>query len=347
MSEISRAAPLVCICVPTFNAERTLAETLESILGQTYRELTVLVVDNASTDKTLEIADSYAAADRRVRVHRNSANVGGEGNFTRCLALACGDYTGIFHSDDIYTAEMVARQVALLESRPEAGAVFSMAQLIDERGVPGRIYKLPPELRRDKESVYDFKEIFRALLKYGNFFFCPGVLARTAVYRDYIRKWDGGGFLSSADLDVWLRILLRHKIGIIDEPLLRYRGGAASSFSYTAARKKTAPHDMLPVFDAYIQGAAAGLMGRRERADYSLLVLKDKTNRAFNYFTVGDGRTGRGLLGGLFSPGSLLHSLRSAFHLKVMLYGYAVYFLSWLPLSGKARAFIASSRFKG
>lgn len=342
---IEAASPLVCICVPAYNSAATLPETLDSLLAQTYRNLSILVVDNASTDRTVEIAEGYAARDSRVRVVRNSENVGGEGNFSRCLGLASGKYTAIFHSDDIYTEGMVGEQVAFLEAHPEAGAVFSMAQLIDAQGKPGRVYRVPPELRGRDE--YGFDEIFRAVLRYGNFFFCPGVMARSEVYREYIRKWDAGGFNTSADLDVWLRVLLRHKIGIIDEPLLHYRGAAASSYSYTAARKKTAPHDLFKVLEAYINGRAAGLMGKNERADYALLVLKDNINRAFIYFVAGEPKTGRALLGGLFRVGNLFHSFSSAEQLKNVLYGYAVYALSWLPLGEKARLAVCRARFGG
>lgn len=335
----------VCICVPTYNAEKTLPETLDSILGQTWRDLEVLVVDNASTDRTAEIADGYAARDSRVRVLRNSENVGGEGNFTRCLALASGKYTAVFHSDDIYTPEMISRMAAFLDANPEAGAVFSMAQLIDAAGKPGRIYRMPPELRG--RNKFGFDEIFRAVLKYGNFFFCPGVMARSEVYRDYIRKWDAGGFNTSADLDVWLRILLRHKIGIIDEPLLRYRGAADSSYSYTAARKKTAPHDMFKVLEAYINGRAAGQMGETERSDYALLVLKDDINRAFNFFAGGETKAAKALLSGLFCLANILHSFASLEHIKTMLYGYAVYLLCWLPLGDGPRRAICRTRFGG
>lgn len=342
---IETASPLVCICVPTYNSAATLSETLDSLLVQTYRNLSILVVDNASTDRTMEIAEGYAVRDSRVRVVRNSENVGGEANFTRCLGLASGKYTAIFHSDDIYTEGMVREQVAFLEAHPEAGAVSSMAQLIDAQGKLGRVYRVPPELRGRNE--FGFDEIFRAVLRYGNFFFCPGVMARSEVYREYIRKWDSGGFNTSADLDVWLRILLRHKIGIIDEPLLHYRGAAASSYSYTAARKKTAPHDLFKVLEAYINGRAAGLMGKNEQADYALLVLKDNINRAFIYFVAGEPKTGRALLGGLFRAGNLFHSFSSAEQLKNVLYGYAVYALSWLPLGEKARLAVCRARFGG
>lgn len=338
--------PLVCVCVPTYNSEKTLAETLNSILSQTYRNLSVLVVDNASTDGTLKIANGYATSDKRLGVIRNSENVGGEGNFTRCLSLACGEYTAIFHSDDVYAPGIVAEEVAFLEAHREAGAVFPMAQSIDGRGTPGRIYRFPPELRGRSPAVYGFDEVFRALLKYGNFFFCPGVMARTMVYKDYVKKWDAGGYNTSADLDVWLRILLLGKIGLIDKPLLLYRGAASTSFSFSAARKNTSPHDMLRVFEAYIKGPAAALMGEQETECYRFLVLKDNVNRAFNYFVSGDASSGRALLERSFSFRDVVAAFNCGVWLKTLLYGYVVYFLSWLPLWKGARGVIASFRYK-
>lgn len=341
------AGPLVCICVPTFNAARTLPETLESILAQSYRNLSVLIVDNASTDDTAEIADAYAARDNRVRVLRHAENIGPEPNFTRCLQLACGDYTAVFHADDIYTRTMVSEQVAFLEEHPQAGAVFTMAVCIDAEGKPGRIYKLPPELNRADSPLYSFPEIFRALLKYGNFFFCPSAMAKTPVYRDYIKVWDAANYRTSADLDVWLRILKSYPVGILPAPLLRYRGAAVSSYSYTALRKKTVPHDMLRVFEAYASGFAAEFMGDKERSDFRILVLKDNINRAFNLIASGRRAEAFLLLRGLFQLKNLLYAVKSATHFKVIAYGYVVLAFALPPLPESLRARIFKTRYNG
>ena len=126
---MNNASPMVCICIPTYNAAATIRETLTSILAQTYTNLVIHVSDNASTDKTLEIVESMA--DSRIHIHRHENNIGAEGNFTRCIQLATGKYTAIFHADDLYGADMVAKQVAFLESHPDAGAVFTEAEMID------------------------------------------------------------------------------------------------------------------------------------------------------------------------------------------------------------------------
>ncbi|HBW21948.1 MAG: hypothetical protein A2X28_01880 [Elusimicrobia bacterium GWA2_56_46] len=336
--------PLVCICVPAYNAGLTLAETLDSILGQTYGNLKIFIVDNASTDNTLEIADAYAKKDPRITVVRNDVNVGGEGNFTRCLQLATGEYTAIYHSDDIYTPRMVEEEVLFLEAHREAGAVFSMAVAIDGKGREGRLYKLPAWLRAQNKDEYGFDDLFRAMLKYGNFLFCPAAMARTEVYRDRIKVWDAGNYGSSADGNVWLRIAQNFPIGIIDKPLLKYRI-SVSSFSYHAARGKTGPHNMFRVFNDYIKGPAAALMGADERKDYEVLVLKDNINRAFNLLLSGKKKEAAALLPGVFRPGLILYGLRSPEHFRVLVSGYFVFLCLALPVNETIKKLLWKVKF--
>lgn len=334
----------VCICIPAYNAEGTLAATLDSILAQTYQHIKVVVVDNASTDDTYKIASGYAEKDARVSVSRNPENIGGEGNFTRCIELASGDYTAIFHSDDIYSPEMVTRQVEYLDNNPGSGAVFAMAVNIDSAGKEGRIHRLPAELRAGAPGPYDFELMFKSMLRNGNFLFCPSAMVRTSVYRDDVKVWDIGLYATSSDADVWLRILKKHTVGVIDAPLLKYRVGQAS-FSYHASRLRTAPHDMLKVFREYLDGYASDIAGDPERRDFRLLELKDTVNRGFNLLVSGCRSESSSLLHSLF----VFQVVRDVFSrpdlLKILCYGYFVYVLSLIPLSSGLRASLARARY--
>lgn len=338
------ANPLVCVCVPAYNSGRTIAETLDSILGQTYKNLRVYVVDNASTDNTLEIVEACAKKDARVRVFRNEKNVGAEGNFTRCLQLAAGDYTALFHADDIYTPRMIEEEVVFMETHREAGAVFTMAVAIDRVGKEGHIYTLPSGLRVINKKVYGFADIFRAMLKYGNFLFCPAAMARTVVYRDLIKTWDPGNYGSSADGHVWLRILQKYPIGIIDKPLLKYRI-SPGSFSYHLARAKTEPHKIFRLFDDYIKGPAAGFIGSAERKDYEFLILKDNMNRAFNLLALGRRNEVPPLLGAIFSADNIAHALKSAGHFKVIVLSYGAWLLSIFPMGESLKKLVLRTKF--
>src|SRR2546425_9420098 len=97
----ARAAPQVSVGLPVYNGERYLAEALDSLLTQSYEDFELIICDNASTDRTGEIARSYAAKDKRVRYARNDKNLGAGGNFRRGFALASGEYFRWAASDDV------------------------------------------------------------------------------------------------------------------------------------------------------------------------------------------------------------------------------------------------------
>ncbi len=89
---MTSGAPRVSIGLPVFNGERYLARAIDSILAQDFRDLELVVCDNASTDRTAEICAAYARRDPRVRYHRNPRNLGAGPNYDRCFHLARGEY---------------------------------------------------------------------------------------------------------------------------------------------------------------------------------------------------------------------------------------------------------------
>lgn len=277
---MSNASPLVCICIPTYNAAATIRETLASILAQTYANLVIHVSDNASTDETLAIVESMG--DPRVSIHRHEKNIGGEGNFTRCIQMATGKYTAIFHADDLYGADMVEKQVAFLESHPEAGAVFTEAEMVDERSKKIGEITFPGDLVSLGDQV-SFADIFKSVLRYSNFLICPSAMLRTDIYLNEITVWRGDTFGTGADLDVWLRVARRHSIGIMPERLMRYRISATQGTQ--ALRERTTRGDFFRVIDHYLaEGSIKGMLTPRDLNNYSRLERTDKAVRATNLF---------------------------------------------------------------
>src|SRR5690349_20149168 len=117
-----RAHPLVSIVIPVYNGEKYLRDSLDSILAQTYLHTEVLVMDDASTDGTAAILESYGD---RIQVYRQPGNRGIYANANDGISKARGDYIAIYHADDVYRPQMVEREVEFLEAFPEAGAVFT------------------------------------------------------------------------------------------------------------------------------------------------------------------------------------------------------------------------------
>jgi glycosyltransferase involved in cell wall biosynthesis len=140
--------PLISILIPVFNRAQLIGRAIESALNQTYSNIEVIVVDNASTDDTYNVAKRYAQQDRRVRVYQNIENIGPVRNWRRCAELAKGEFAGLLFSDDWYEPTFVEKALEYLED-PEIGFVFSKVKLVDVRE-PGQevkklVYDIPYE----------------------------------------------------------------------------------------------------------------------------------------------------------------------------------------------------------
>ena len=126
--------PLVSIGLPVFNGAQFLTEAIESILGQTYQNIELVLSDNASTDSTPEICARFAARDRRVRSTRLSENIGGLPNFNRVFSLATGRYFMWASHDDLLLPTYVEKCVACLEADASVVLAYSKLITIDDAG---------------------------------------------------------------------------------------------------------------------------------------------------------------------------------------------------------------------
>jgi len=213
--------PRVTICVPARNAAITISRTLDSILAQDYPNYEVFVCDNSSTDNTIEIVKGYQ--NRGVRYYINPDISGGaEANWNYALNLAEGPLVAIYHADDIYAPDMVRKQVEFMQVNSSASAVFTMSERINEKDQPIRVgnLKLPKEFKG--QDLFSFPELFNAVLKYGTITIVPTMMARKSIL-DKVGNFDWQQFYSASDIDLYLRIAKIGPIGIIDEPLHKYR----------------------------------------------------------------------------------------------------------------------------
>ena len=124
----------VSVLIPAYNRARYIGETLRCVLGQDYGNLEVIVLNDASTDDTVEVVKSFS--DPRIKLFHNERNLGLAGVRNRLLELATGDFLAWQDSDDLCTPDRIALQVNFLESNPKVLAVGSAATLIDENGNP-------------------------------------------------------------------------------------------------------------------------------------------------------------------------------------------------------------------
>jgi glycosyltransferase involved in cell wall biosynthesis len=131
--------PTVSIGLAVYNGDRYLEEALDSILAQTFTDFELIISDNASTDRTAEICQRYAAQDPRIRYSRNETNIGGANNENLTFRLARGKYFRWAAHDDKLAPELLEKCVAVLAREPEVVLCHTMIAEIDENGTPIKV----------------------------------------------------------------------------------------------------------------------------------------------------------------------------------------------------------------
>jgi glycosyltransferase involved in cell wall biosynthesis len=128
------SAPLVSVVMATYNGARFLPLQLDSILGQTYPNLEIIVVDDASQDATRDILADYQRRDSRIRVLHALENRGVVATFEEALGHAAGEFVAFSDQDDIFHPEKIARQVEHLQANSAADLCLSDLSVIDDEG---------------------------------------------------------------------------------------------------------------------------------------------------------------------------------------------------------------------
>lgn len=152
--------PLVTIGIPSYNSAAHIREALDSALAQTYEPLEILVVDDASTDATHQIAAAYD--DPRLSVCVNDTNLGLAGNHNRVIEMARGEYVKVLHADDILAPGAIEAQAKALSENPEVALVTCKRAIIDEEGrrIVNRGAPWP-------EGVRDGRDVVREVVRSG------------------------------------------------------------------------------------------------------------------------------------------------------------------------------------
>lgn len=187
---MSAAKPRVSIGLPVYNGERYLRQAIDSILAQTFTDFELIISDNASTDATAEIGQTYAAQDARVRYHRNAVNLGAARNYNRLVELAAGEYFKWASHDDLIASEYLERCLAVLDRQPAAVLCYPQACFIDADGQFLAADPFGLELRapRPRERYAAYHQRFRHSRKCNAVFgvMRTAILRRTAMIGNYV-----------------------------------------------------------------------------------------------------------------------------------------------------------------
>lgn len=220
MSEKSQnPEDLVSICIPVFNGEKTIRKTIDSIINQTYKNMEIIIVDNCSTDSTVDIVQEFK--DSRIRLILNDIHLPcGEYNWNRCFQYVHGEYIALFHADDVYLPQMVSRQIETFKRFPSVGSIFTRGNIINELDeIIGEI-QLPPEIKTGEPFTYF--QLLTSILENGDFLLCSSAMLRSDLYKK-LSPFRYDQFGSASDLDMWLRTTKCAPGLILNEKLMNYR----------------------------------------------------------------------------------------------------------------------------
>lgn len=270
--------PLVSIVVPVYNGERFIRESLDSLLNQSYPNVEIIVINDASTDDTPKIINFYSG---KISQYHNEENRGIYETMNRGIECANGQYIAIYHADDIYHPNIVEREVEFLEQYPEAGAVFCKDIFIDEDGREYDRLQLPPEVQG--ERPLDYSTILNAMLRHMNCFLrCPSCMVRASVYQD-VGSYRPSQFVNTSDLEMYLRIAQQYPIGILEDYLFRYRHSTQQS-SHQYHHLRTDPDRFFRIVDLYLENGGNALAREDALVAYEGHRAEDHLMRTINHY---------------------------------------------------------------
>lgn len=209
--------PKVSVIIPSYNHEKYVAEAIQSVLDQTYQDFEIVVTDDGSTDKTVEVIKQFS--DSRIKLFVFEENQGACIAANHCIKNAVGEFISLLNSDDAYKPHKLEKQINFLDKNPEIGAVFSYPEFIDE-----------DSQLITKKHFYQttFQKPNRTRFEWLNYFFyngnciChPTILIRKECY-DIVGLYDPR-YAQLPDFDFWIRLCQKYDIHIMPEELIKFR----------------------------------------------------------------------------------------------------------------------------
>ena len=204
--------PLVSVVIPVYNGENYIEEAVNSISQQTYKNIEIIIINDASTDKTSSILEKLQEKDKRIVVFNNEKNLKIVGSLNKGLVNASGKYISRMDCDDIKLPSAIEKQVIFLEKNNDIVVVGGSIEVCDEN------------MNKINERRYplDDDQIRAAMFRF-NPFAHPAVMIRASAVAEerYQLNW-------AEDYDMWFRLGLVGKLANLDEVVLKLRTHSGS-----------------------------------------------------------------------------------------------------------------------
>lgn len=244
--------PLVSVFLTSYNHAKYLREAIDSVLAQTFTDFELIIWDDASTDNSWEIIQSYT--DPRIKAYKSQATqrVVPHFKYSFDTGIISGKYIALHHSDDVWESEKLSRQLEAFKNNPQVGVVFTAVKVVDENGGPFKdqsnyycnVFEQPNRNRH---------EWLRFFLLHNNALCHPSVLFDREVFEKnglYSHCFPGLG-----DFEFWVRICRNTEIFIVQERLtiFRIRDGESNSSARTGVVHRYYQTNFYHILEHYLE----------------------------------------------------------------------------------------------
>lgn len=243
--------PLVSVCIPVFNSENFIRETLKSIESQTYSNIEVIISDNKSTDNSVNIIKEFTSKNNWLLLEAEETVSPAE-NFDKLIDTAVGEYIAIYHSDDVYHPEIIEKSINCFK-KTNVNLVSTMGNLIDSYGVVTG--EFVPSSRIDITSKLDLEEVMLGVSDRGNnklMLLTPSVMVKRSLYIGKKFKYFEHIYKSACDYAMWFELIGKGHMFLIKDKLINYRIHASQG-SETQLRTNLNIPDIILVIDDYLK----------------------------------------------------------------------------------------------
>lgn len=274
---------MVSVVIPTHNRADLLPRAIKSVQAQTYQDLEIIVVSDGSTDNTKEVVEALSKEDSRIRFVEYHPGRGGNIARNTGIENAAGEYVAFLDDDDEFFPTKLEKQVAVMESDPEIGLVYTGVKIlyINEKVSYASKARNCGDLSREILLDNHIGTTSTVMLK-------KEVIAKSGMFDVALKALQ--------DFDLWIRVCQHCKVGVVPEELINY-------YNYTNSTQVSASTQKYIDAFAYINNKYADLFAelspemaaQKKRNEYSLLINKAMRN--------GNGKLAREYAGALKKNG--------------------------------------------
>lgn len=211
--------PLVSIICHCYNHAPFIEECLNSVLNQSYKNIELIIVDDCSSDNSVEVIENWLKKNSEVHFIKNPKNIGITKSFNNTAELAKGEFLIDLATDDVLLSNCIEEQISAFNQNPNASLVFGNAELVDENGnFVSYCFPVDENLKVIDTNIQYTN--YESILKGGNCMCSVSSMFKKETFIN-LGKYDEN--LVYEDLDFWLRLAKKNEIFFIDKILVKKR----------------------------------------------------------------------------------------------------------------------------